>query len=352
MLLSRIADQLGLTLRGEDRDVHGLNTLEAAGPDELSFLANPKYLPQLASTRAGAVIVEAGHADKVTTALISATPYADFGRALAFFIRPDFVPEFPNGVSEQAYVHPEAEVAPTACLFPFAFVGPRARIGRGCRLYPGCYVGEDCVVGENTVLYPNVSLMARTEVGARCILHAGVVLGADGFGFSRQDGGIQKIPQIGRVRVGDDVEIGANTTVDRAVLGTTVVDSHTKIDNLVQIGHNVHVGKRGLLVAQAGIAGSTHIGDDVTIAGHAGIAGHVKIGNRVTVGPLTGVPRDIPEGTTVGGIPAMESRTFLRWLSAMPKVPDMLKRLNALEKELDRLKVEKTAHAPDNEDMT
>jgi UDP-3-O-[3-hydroxymyristoyl] glucosamine N-acyltransferase len=183
--------------------------------------------------------------------------------------------------------------------------------------------------------------MARTEIGENCILHAGVVLGGDGFGFARIEGGIQKIPQTGRVIIGNDVEIGANCAIDRAVLGVTRIGDGTKIDNLVQVGHNVEVGKRCFLVAQVGVAGSVKIGDEVTIAGHTGIAGHVTIGDGATIGPYSGVPRDVPKNARMGGIPAMEGSTYFRWLSVMPKVPDMYKRLNALEKELAGLKAER-----------
>ncbi len=337
MLLSRIAQTLGMTLQGEDHEVTGLNTLEAAGPDELSFLANPKYTPLLSATRAGAVILRPEFAGSVRRALISQEPYADFGRALALFAR---APAAFPGISEQAFVHPSAQVAEGASVFPFAYIGPEARIGEGCRVFPGCYVGENCVVGKNTVLFPNVVLMDGTEVGANCILHAGVALGADGFGFARVLGGIQKIPQIGRVIVGNDVEIGANSAADRAVMGATRIGSGTKIDNLVQIGHNVEIGERCFVVALAGVAGSTKVGDEVTIAGHAGIAGHLKIGDGATIGPYSAVGKDVPAKAQMGGIPAMDSGTFMRWITVMPKLPDMYKRLGALEKEIARLKEE------------
>lgn len=335
MLLSRIAEALGIAFQGEDREISGLNTLEAAGPDELSFLANPKYAQYLGQTRAGAVIVRPEYASSVTAALISEEPYVDFGRTLALFAPP--VPAF-EGVSDRAYVHPEAELGEGVSVFPFAYIGKGAKIGPGCRIFPGCYVGEGCRVGKKTILYPNVVLMERTEVGDHCILHAGAVVGADGFGFSRIPGGIVKIPQIGRAVIEDDVEIGANTTVDRAVLNVTRVGRETKIDNLVQLGHNVEVGERCFIVALSGIAGSTRLGNEVTLAAHSGVSGHLKIGNNVTIGPFSALPKDVPDNASVGGIPAMEGPTFMRWVATMPKLPDMHKRLGALEKELAQLK--------------
>lgn len=333
--LSEIAGLLGLELRGEDREVSGVNTLEAAGPDEISFLANPRYMGQLSTTRAGAVIVAAEHAQDVPVALVSANPYFDFGRTLALFARKQGSFE---GVSEQAVVHPEAVVGEGCTVYPHVYIGPRARIGAGTVLFPGCYIGEDCVVGGGCTLYPNVVLMAGVEIGDDCILHAGVVLGADGFGFARTEFGIQKIPQVGTVRIGSDVEIGANTTIDRSVLGVTTVGDGTKIDNLVMLGHNVEMGRNCLIVSQVGISGSTKVGDDVTMAGQVGVAGHLSIGSGVTIGPKSGVAKDIPAGETVGGAPAVDKSTYMRTLTVMPKLPDMYKRLGKLEKELAELK--------------
>ncbi len=333
--LSQIASALGLTLKGDDCPVTGINTLEAAGADEISFLANSKYAQFLTHTRACAVIVSEEYADAVPRALISANPYVDFGRAVGLFARPQG--SF-SKTSEQSLIHQDAVLGTGCTVYPFVFIGPRAVIGAGSVLFPGCYIGEDCKVGEGCILYPNVALMAGTVVGKGCIVHPGVVLGADGFGFARAGGGVQKIPQIGTVRIGDDVEIGANTTIDRAVLGATSVGDGTKIDNLVMIGHNVSVGKQCFIVSQVGISGSTKVGDRVTMAGQAGLSGHITIGNDVTIGPQSGVVRDIADGVTCGGSPCVEGRTFMRTVAVMPKLPDMYKRLGQLEAELAELK--------------
>lgn len=333
--LSEIAGVLGLELRGEDREVAGVNTLEAAGPEEISFLANPRYAGQLATTRAGAVIISADQADQVEVALVSANPYFDFGRTLALFSRPQGSLE---GISDRAFIHPEAEIGPGCIIYPHVFIGPRVQVGAGTKIFPGCYLGENVHVGSDCVLYPNVSIMADVRVGNDCILHPGVVLGADGFGFARTEFGIQKIPQVGTVHIGNDVEIGANTTIDRSVLGVTTVGDGTKIDNLVMLGHNVEMGRNCLIVSQVGISGSTKIGDGVTMAGQVGVAGHLKIGNGVTIGPKAGVAKDIADGETVGGSPAVEKGTYMRTMTVMPKLPDMYKRLGKLEKELAELK--------------
>jgi UDP-3-O-[3-hydroxymyristoyl] glucosamine N-acyltransferase len=338
LLISAIAAQLGLELRGNDLAVTGVNTLELAGPEEISFLANSRYISKLASTQAGAVIVSQEYANEVKCALISKNPYQDFGRVLSLFAKPQ---GSLSGVSELAFIHPEAQIDVSATIYPFAYIGPRTNIGANCTIFSGCYIGEDCVVGKNTLLYPNITIMARTQVGENCIIHAGAVLGSDGFGFSRVGESIEKIPQIGVVRIGNNVEIGANTTIDRAVLDVTVVDDGTKIDNLVQVAHNVRIGKRSLIVSQVGISGSTTVGDECTLAGQVGLSGHLNIGDRVTIGPQSGVARDIAAGQTVGGSPAVEQGVFMRTLANMPKLPDLFKRVSKLERQLADLTQQK-----------
>ncbi len=328
-----IADRLGLTLQGDDAEITGVNTLENATPDEISFLANPKYSEQLADTRACAVIVTPEHAGQVRRALISHNPYQDFGRVLELFALPQG--SF-SGVSPMAFIHPEAVLGNNVTVYPFAYIGPGAVIGAGCVLFPGVYVGENCQLGQDTTVYPNAVLMAGTQVGDHCILHAGCVLGADGFGFARTPGGVQKIPQLGHVSLGNNVEVGANTTIDRAVLKATRIGNGTKVDNLVQIGHNVQVGQNGFIVSQVGISGSTHIGDNCTFAGQVGIAGHLHIGNNVTIGPKSGVAKSIRDNVVVGGIPTVDQKTYMRTLALMPRFPDVFKRLSRLEKELEK----------------
>ena len=280
--LSEIAAQLGLILQGDDAEVIGVNTLEGAGPDEVSFLANPKYADQLAATRAGAVIVRPEHAGDVRRALISENPYQDFGRVLELFAAPQG--SF-SGISPLAFIHPDAELGDGVTVYPFVYIGPHATVGSGVKLFPGVYVGENVRIGKGTTVYPNAVLMAGTHVGEGCILHPGSVLGADGFGFARTPAGIQKIPQVGKVTIGNAVEVGANAAIDRAVLDATRIGDGTKIDNLAQIGHNVQIGRNGFVVSQVGISGSTTVGDNCTFAGQVGIAGHLHIGDNVTIGP-------------------------------------------------------------------
>ena len=335
LTLSALAEKLGLTLVGEDAVFTGLNTLEAAGETEISFLANPKYAQYLDATKACAVIVDQQHAGRAKRALVSTNPYRDFAMAGRLFVRKQGLD---CGISPLAHVEPSAVLGDGVVVHPYAFIGARAVIGAGTRIFPGAYVGEDCVIGSGCTLYPHAVLMAGVEVGAGCTLNAGSVLGADGFGFVLMGGQMQKIPQIGTVRLAAGVDIGANACVDRAALGATSVGKDTKVDNLVQIGHNVVVGENCLLIAQAGIAGSTKLGDRVTLAGQAGLSGHLNIGDDVVVGPQAGVTKDIPAKTTGGGSPFMEGRTFMRHTVLQPKLPDLYRRVQELEKELARLK--------------
>jgi UDP-3-O-[3-hydroxymyristoyl] glucosamine N-acyltransferase len=273
----------------------------------------------------------------VERALLSEAPYRDFARALALFIRKEGA--F-SGISPHAFIHPEARLGENCTVYPSAYVGPGAVLGAGCALFPGVYVGENCRLGENCVLFPNVVLMSAVELGRECILHAGVVLGADGFGFLREGGNIRKIPQAGYVSLGDRVEIGANSAVDRGVFGPTRVGDDSKLDNLVQIGHNVRLGKRNLMAAQVGIAGSTSGGDDVTFAGQAGVSGHLNIGAGAVIGPQAGVARDVPAHFKGSGAPLMDSATFLRVLALTPRLPELYRTVKKLEQELEALKQE------------
>lgn len=333
--LTALAQALGLEHKGGDIPIRGVATLEQAGPHDLSFLANPKYGKLLEQTRAGAVILHPEFAHRVPCAILSPNPYFDFARAVELFAPPR---GFHTGISPLASIHPTAELGPDCTVYPFACIGANAHLGSGCTLYPGSFVGENSVLGQDCLLYPNAVVMAGTVLGNRVILHPGAVLGSDGFGYAPSPQGLRKIPQIGIVRVDDDAEIGANTTIDRAVLDATHIGAGTKIDNLVQIGHNVQVGRHCILVGQVGISGSTKVGDRVTMAGQVGVSGHLSIGNDVTIGPKSGVSKNIPDGEAWGGIPATERQNFFRTAATLPKLPELRKRVHALEKELAALK--------------
>ena len=344
--LAELSGQLGLELAGgadKSKRIYGVNTLEDAGPDELSFLANPKYTPQLDATQAGAVIVEPKQAGRVKNALLAENPYLAFARVLTLFAKPQG--EF-SGQSPLACVHPDARLDPAVTVYPFAFIGPRTVIGAGSVIFPGCYIGEDCTLGENCLIYPNAVLMAGTRLGNATIIQPGAVLGSDGFGFVPGEAGIEKIPQIGLVSLGDNVEIGANTTIDRAALGETRIGDGSKLDNLVQIGHNVRMGRFCLLAGQSGISGSTRLGDRVILAGQAGLAGHLKVGNGAVIGPQSGLTRDVKDGEVLGGSPSIPRNEFLRSSVLISKLPEMFTRLRKLEKALEKAVAEKEEHTP------
>lgn len=334
MLLSELAGKLGLSLKGEDRPFAGLNTLEDAGENEVSFLANPKYAHFLEETKACAVIVSQEYASRARTALVSSNPYRDFARAAAQFVRKQggF-----SGISPLAVIHPGAVIGQDCVIHPHAHVGARSRIGNGTEIFPGAYIGEDCSLGRDCTVYPNAVILAGVVLEDACVLHSGAVIGTDGFGFVRVEGRMQKVPQIGGVHLGKGVDVGANTCIDRATLGVTRVGAQSKIDNLAQLGHNVTLGEQCLIISQVGIAGSAKVGDRVTMAGQAGISGHISIGDDVTIGPQAGVPKDIPSGTTGSGSPFMESSTFMRTAVLIPKLPDIYRRVQQLEKQLAAL---------------
>jgi UDP-3-O-[3-hydroxymyristoyl] glucosamine N-acyltransferase len=307
----------------------GVAPLDEAGPEHLSFLANPRYASRLAASRAGAVIVsDAGLApDRVQ--LVAADPYLALRGALLAFHR--LFPEVRPGISPHAHVEVGASVDATAEIQAGAVVAAGAEIGPGVCIGAGGIVGRDCVVGEDSYLYPRVTLYPKVRLGRRVIVHAGAVLGADGFGFAQSPQGALKIPQVGGVQIGDDVEIGANTTIDRATLGNTKIGRGTKIDNLVMIAHNVEIGAHCLIVSQVGIAGSTKVGDGVIIAGQAGLVGHIEIGRDVKIGAQSGVANDLEPGKSYLGSPARELGQQKRILAYLARLPDWARRLKALE---------------------
>lgn len=334
LTVSTIATKLGLKYQGKDIEITGCNSLEEAKPNEISFLANPKYTKMLSTTQAGAVILEPQYAHLIKNCIISNNPYRDFARTIHFFAKNQGC--F-SGISDFSYIHPESEIATDVAIYPFVFIGAKTKIESGCTLYSGVYIGEECYIGANSTLYPNVALMAGTKIGKSVILHSGVVIGSDGFGFAQNVTLFEKIPQIGNVTIEDNVEIGANTTVDRATLGETRICKGTKIDNLVQIGHNVHVGENSILVAQVGIAGSSKIGKNVILAGQVGVSGHIKIGDNCKVGAKSGVNKSIKPNLEVSGYPVMEHKKFLRCATLQSKLPDIYNKIKKLESEIEHL---------------
>ncbi|HPC82747.1 MAG TPA: UDP-3-O-(3-hydroxymyristoyl)glucosamine N-acyltransferase [Thermoanaerobaculaceae bacterium] len=311
--------------------VTGVRPLGDAGPEHLSFYHNRRYLHAARQSRAGALLVASAEGFAGRNLLVVKQPYAALADVLEFF-HPLERP--PAGVHPTAVVADSAEVAPSAAIGPHAVVGERAAIGEGAVVGAGCYVGDDAVVGAETWLHPHVVIEPQCRVGARCILHAGVVVGSDGFGFATVEGEHRKVPQTGIVVIEDDVELGANVCVDRATLGETRIGRGSKVDNLVQIAHNVRVGEGCLLVSQSGISGSTELGRHVVMAGQSGAVGHIRLAERTVVTAKTGVTEDTEPGSTVSGFPSRPHREWLKAMAHLYQIDDLRRRIAELEKAL------------------
>jgi UDP-3-O-[3-hydroxymyristoyl] glucosamine N-acyltransferase len=316
--VGEIVDLVGGQFTGDRaREVMAVAPLAQAREDQLTFLSNRKYSADLAATRAGAILVPKNLDGNDERWIRVDDPYFALAGIMTrwFSTRPR-----PSGVSPKAVVAASAQLGTNVTLGHFAIVGDDVVIGNNVTIFQGVSIEAGSIIGDDCIIYPNVVIYDGTRIGRRCIIHSGVVIGSDGYGFATHGGKHHKIPQIGIVRIEDDVEIGAGTTIDRAALGETVIGEGTKIDNLVQIGHNVKVGKHCLLVSQVGIAGSTELGDYVAVAGQSGFSGHLKIGNRVQVAAKSAVLDDVPDDTKVMGSPAVPFGEFARRHAVMKKL--------------------------------
>jgi UDP-3-O-[3-hydroxymyristoyl] glucosamine N-acyltransferase len=312
--------------------LQGFAPADRAQPGDLTFAENENYLARAEQSAASAIIVEASVTSSRKTLIRVPNARVAFAKVLPLFF-PE--PVFPAGVHPTAVVAASAQIDPTAHIGPYCLVGEQARIGPRSVLQGLNSVGADCLLGEDVNLFPNVTLYAGTEVGNRVRIHSGTVVGSDGFGYVLDNSTHRKVPQIGNVILCDDVELGANVTVDRGALGPTIVGKGTKVDNLVQIAHNVTVGEHCILVSQCGIAGSTKLGNYVILGGQVGLAGHLKIGNRVSVGAQSGVMNNIPDGETWLWSPAQPDRIAKRQMIALQQLPELCRRVKALEKRLE-----------------
>jgi len=333
MRLSELISLLGGTLKGDNREITGASTLEESTRSDITFLANKKYRGKVKDTGAAAVIVRE-ELDLPIAQIITADPYLYFAKVLTM-LSPG-KPVIP-GISEEAFIHPEATVHAGACIYPHVYIGARATIAEECVIYPGCFIGEGVAVGERTVLHPNVVVYDGCSIGSECIMHSGVVIGSDGFGFAWDGTRHYKVPQRGNVIIGNNVEIGSNCTIDRAALTSTRIGSDVKMDNLVQVGHNVVVGDHTILVAQTGISGSARIGKGVVLAGQCGVAGHVSVGDGCIAAGRTGISSDVEPGRVISGFPAMDHRHWLRVQAVYKDLPELLKRIRELERKVASL---------------
>jgi UDP-3-O-[3-hydroxymyristoyl] glucosamine N-acyltransferase len=330
--LGDLADAIGAKLLGDpDTMITGVGTLQCAQPGEISFLSNPAYRRYLSTTRASAVILyEKDSADCPTTALISENPYLAYAKAATqLFPYKTFTP----GIDTTAVVGRSSSIDNSAWIGPRVVVGEGVTIEAGVYLGPGCVVEDNCRIGAESRLVANVTLCHDTHLGQRCLIHPGAVLGADGFGLANEEGKWIKVPQLGRVRVGDDVEIGANTTIDRGALEDTILHDGVKLDNLIQIAHNVEIGRNTAMAGCAAVAGSTKIGSHCTIGGQTGLVGHLTIGDNVHFSAATLVTRSFTEaGYYSGNLPAMENRAWKRVVARLRNLESMAKEMKFLKK--------------------
>ncbi|MBI5493787.1 MAG: UDP-3-O-(3-hydroxymyristoyl)glucosamine N-acyltransferase [Deltaproteobacteria bacterium] len=342
MRLAELADKLGATLpdpASADLSVARVMTLEDATPDSISFIANPKYMGQLNGTRAAAVLADARTFESQRTrfpcpAVIVPNAYLAFAQAVQV-LHP--APTHEPGVSGLAFVDAAAELGHGVCIMPLAYVG-RARIGRGTVIYPHTFIDDDVELGEDCTVYPHVVLMRGTRVGARAILQPGCVMGSDGFGFAPSaDGTPEKIPQVGVVHVGDDVEIGACTTIDRAALGVTRIGGHVKIDNHVQIAHNVQLGENVIISGHSAIAGSAKLEKNVMLGGCSAVVGHITVGEGAKLAAAAQTMHSIPAGETWSGVPAIPRGQWARMILHSQNLDEHVKTLRQLQKRVDEL---------------
>ncbi len=327
-----LAERFGLDVRGDAaRSVRGVATLARAGADELAFLSNPRYRPQLADTAAGIVVMREADADGYAgTALVARDPYVAYARIAALF---EPTARAPAGIHPSAVVDPSAQVHASASIGPQVCIGANARIGAGAHIGPGCVIGEDCEVGDGCDLVARVTLVTRVRLGQRVTIHPGAVLGAAGFGLAMDAGRWINVPQLGGVVVGDDCDIGANTTIDRGALDDTVIGEDVRLDNLIQVGHNVHIGAHTAIAGCVGIAGSTRIGRYCLLAGKVGVAGHLDICDKVVVHAMTMVSASITEpGEYSSGIPAQPTREWRKNAVRIRQLDSLARRIGGRAK--------------------
>jgi UDP-3-O-[3-hydroxymyristoyl] glucosamine N-acyltransferase len=334
--LAVLADLVGGCVSGDpSTSISGVAPLDVAGSEQISFLANPKFKSKLEGCRAAAVIVHPSLQGCVELPLLLVdNPYLAFAKILTFFTVPQHVGQ---GVQPGAYVHPDAVVGENVTISPGCFVGAGAKVGDHTHLHPNVVLEANVIVGGGCVLHANSTVREQCVLGDRVILQPGAIIGSDGFGFAPDGQSYFKIPQVGHVVIEDDVEVGACSCVDRGTLGETRVARGTKIDNLVQVAHNVHIGEDTILVSQVGIAGSTIIGKHCTFGGQSAVAGHIRIGDNVTLAGRGGISNNVEGSQTLAGLPAMPHRDWLKATMTVPHLPEMRRELKQLKKQVEEL---------------
>ena len=341
---AQIAQIVNGRVEGDSQvSVSSFGKIEEAGQGQLSFLANPKYEEFLYTTSASIVIINESFELKqpVNTTLIRvADAYTAFATLLGKY--QEIMQQQLSGIQQPSFIAGSASYGDNVFIGAFAYLGENVKLGKNCKIYPHVFIGNNTTVGDHCIIHPGVKIYHDTQIGNQVIIHAGTVIGSDGFGFAPQaDGSFKKVPQIGNVVIGDQVEIGANATIDRATIGSTLIKSGAKLDNLIQVAHNVEVGHSTVIAAQAGISGSTKIGNGVMIGGQAGIVGHIQIGDGAKVNAQSGVSKSIEAGKAVTGSPAYDYTAALRSQAAARKLPELEKRVKELEALVKQLLSEK-----------
>lgn len=341
LTVAQIAGILGGEIKGDgERKVSKIETIQDATEGSISFLSNPKYEPYIYKTKASAVIVNnkiALKGDISTTLILVDDPYSSFSLILEEYERLTSLKR--AGVEEPSFMADDATIGENHFRGAFSYIGKGVKIGNNVKIFPQVYIGENVTIGDNTILYPGIKIYAGCQVGSYCTIHAGAVIGSDGFGFAPQpDGSFKKIPQIGNVIIEDHVDIGANTTIDCGTLGATVIKKGAKLDNLIQIAHNVEIGENTALAALVGIAGSTKIGKNCIFGGQAGVIGHLQLADRTTIAAKSAVIKSVKEpGSSFSGSPAFEHKDYMRSTILFRKLPDLLKRIEELEEKVVNL---------------
>ncbi len=337
MRLSEIARRIGCRVEGSgDVEIQRIAGIEDAGPGDLTFVSNRKYLRHVKHTRAAAIILAEDVGAVSIPVLRTDDPYLAFARVLEIFYEPI---RQEAGIHPTAVIHQESQIGPDASIGAYVVVGRGCTIGSSVMIFPNVVLYPDVQIGDNVLIHSGVIIRESCRIGNGVILQNGVVIGSDGLGFaSTKDGGFYKIVQSGRVILEDDVEIGANTMVDRAAVGDTVIRKGAKLDNLIQVGHGSQIGENCVLAAQAGLAGSTRLGRGVWVGGQVGFAGHLDVGDGAVITAQSGTSHDIPPKAVVSGSPAFDNKTWLRSVAVLPKLPAISRRLHSLEKDIQQLK--------------
>ncbi len=325
----------------ENATVNTFAKIEEGKPGAISFLSNSKYTHYIYETEASIVLVDESlklEKEVKSTLIRVKSAYEAVARLLQLY---ESMKPKKKGIDSLAFIDSTAKIGEDCYIGPFVAIGPNVTVGNGCVLHPHVTIGEGAVIGDDTEIYSNAVVYHGCKIGKRCVLHAGCVIGADGFGFAPSENGYDKIPQIGIVTIEDDVEIGANTCVDRSTMGSTFIRKGVKLDNLVQIAHNTDIGANTVMSSQVGVAGSTKVGEWCMFGGQVGVSGHITIGNKVMLGAQSGVPGSIKDNQQLIGTPPMEMKPYFRSQAIFRRLPDMYKELNGLRKEVDELKSNK-----------